>query len=204
MDNTHRKPFLFLVAMLTLIALVTIGFSFLRSSGPNWSPDAAQRKLLAPPVSIGSYTICPPKGYLKGIVTHVETAGYRLRIDSWYARQPGGTRAYVRIKQRSRTRRGESLNEHLRDQLQEVKYQLTGVSITRIEHGEINGIPGVRAYYKGSLKKADGAIEGRRGFLYVLMPSHTKCIIISSSAADSVAPQSLRAAEASALTLRRS
>lgn len=201
MSKTHRKPFLFLIVIWALIALITIGFFLLRGYRSNWRPDAAQLKLLAAPEQIGSSTIRPPKGYIKNIVTQREASGSRLRTDSWYVRHPDGAYSYVQVTQISNIQH-ESLDTHLRDQLQDIKSELSGVSISRFEHGDINGIPSARTYFKGSLKKAGGAIEGHRGFFYVLMPSRTQFIIINSSAADSYAAQALGAAEASALTLR--
>lgn len=168
------------------------------SAPPVWTSDKRLEGKLARPVTIEGLTIRPPKGYEiqrnggEGASAYAWTGGYR----------PDGTQAQMMlcIAHPPPKEIAKSTLEQLTLQiLGGTKRRRTAWQQGKVEVGVINGIKFGRVRWTGT--EPDLGIK-MQGFLYVAKTT-TGIVFVSSQDILEEAPQTLRIAEAAALTLRR-
>jgi predicted Zn finger-like uncharacterized protein len=169
--------------------------------GEVWTIPADQRDKLADYVSFGKgYRIRPPKGYTE--LTKPGPGG--TTAHAWMCQpRPDGVRSHLRVI--TGTAPPEEANRYtpekaLQSMLNALKQYQENLSPTATEHGEINGVPFVRARWSGTNIETGKKMHG---FVYACLQGQ-EFIQITSEDVEPGHEAPLKLAEASALSFRKS
>jgi hypothetical protein len=203
-----QKPWKATAFPLTAALLLAAGCSGKTSNNssssaslPVWQPDAKLLDELGPMTTIDEYQVRPPKEYTFNPPPPNSSANLRAFYWAGKTREDKtGPHLLIRVASSPRGEAKErTLERHFDEMLEGFKRRRTNWTQTSPEHGQINGMAFIRAYWAGTDVDKQWKMHG---FIYAGEGASVS-ILLSSQDVEPNHEQALKVAEASVLTFRK-